>query len=105
MVFLPRQVTGYHLYRCVGYLLPNALPMKDRTSFTLHAVDKSGLACSACSLVSCTGCLIRIDDNVIITQDTNLVVHFDDLAEESKKNFGILRCGDELAASNSKGNN
>lgn len=63
--------------------------MKDRTSFTLHTVDKSGHGCSACSLNSCNGCLVRIDDNVRITRDTNVVVHFDDLAEESKKNFGM----------------
>ena len=62
--------------------------MKDRTSFTLHTVDKSGHGCSVCSLDSCNGCLVRIDDNVRITRDTNVVVHFDDLAEESKKSFG-----------------
>ena len=88
MVSLPQRVTGHHLYRCIGYLLPSALPMKDRTSFTLHVVDKSGHGCSVCSLDSCHGCLVRIDDNVKITRDTSLVVHFDDLAEESKKNFG-----------------
>ena len=62
--------------------------MKDRTSFTLHTVDNSGHGCSVCSLDSCNGCLVRIDDNVRITRDTNVVVHFDDLAEESKKSFG-----------------
>lgn len=102
MVSLSQQVTGYHLYRCIGYLLPNALQMKDRTSFTLHTVDKCGHGCSRCSLDSCSGCLIRIDDNVRITRDTNLVVHFNDLAEESKKNFGIPNpCG--TPASNSQG--
>ena len=88
LVSLPRPVTGHHLYRSIGYLLPNALPMKDRTSFTLHTVNKSG-QCSTCSLDSCNGCLVRIDDSVRITRDTSLVVHFDDLAEESKKNFGV----------------
>ena len=86
---IPSYVTGYHLYRCIGYLLPNALPMKDKTSFTLHTVNSSGQSCSSCSLESCKGCLIRIDDNIRIKPDTNFVVHFDDLAEESKKNFGI----------------
>ena len=86
---LPRKVTGHHLYKCIGYLLPNTLPMKDRTSFTLHTVNKSGYGCSACSKATCSGCLVRIDDNVNITRDTNVVVHFDDLAEESMKCFGI----------------
>ena len=102
MISLPQTVAGYHLYRCIGYLLPNALPMKDRTSFTLHTVDKSGHGCSTCSLELCNGCLVRVDDNIGITRDTNLMVHFDDLAEESKKNFGIPNpCG--ILASNSQG--
>ncbi|XP_028412247.1 uncharacterized protein LOC114535064 [Dendronephthya gigantea] len=99
---LPRSVTGHHLYRCIGYLLPNTLPMKDRTSFTLHTVGKSGSSCSACPKDACSGCLVRIDDNVRINRDTNFVVHFDDLAEESMKCFGIPNPA-ETAASGSRG--
>ena len=93
LVSVPQETTGYHLYRSIGYLLPQALPMKDKTSFTLHKVDRSGLHCGTCSSTNCSGCLLHIDDNVTFAPNTYLAVHFDHLEEESKRVFGVITPG------------
>ena len=90
LVSLPQESSGSELYRFIGCLLPKALPMKDKTSFTLHKVDSSGLRCTTgCSSPDCTGCLIRINDNLILQPGACLAVHFDDLEEGSKRDFGV----------------
>ena len=90
ITLIPEVVNGQHLYRSIGYILPDALPSKERTSFTLHTVNKSGIRCSQCEKPSCRGCLVRMGDHVCIEHDsTCLVVHFDDINKDSKRLFGI----------------